>query len=303
MSAQSAIPASPLTPLPRDLLAYFLLTFAISLVIEVPLALQAQGLMRDIVLLWLHYIASFGPLLAASIVTLATRGPAGIGRLFSGLARWRARPIYWIFGVAAPCAVFAMLVLATRLAQGAWPDLASLGRPDYLPTLGILPTLLVWVVTFGAGEGVGWRGFALPRLQSNRSAFSASMLLGAFWAAWHLPALFYRDTYIEMGLLVIPMLLTVAAVGSTVYTWLYNGTRGSLLIPAVFHGLFDFFSVWPAGVIGPGTVMTVLMGSGRCASIGSMVRPLSHRRKRSPSDARPAGHARVGTQALVRRLG
>jgi membrane protease YdiL (CAAX protease family) len=259
MSARGVDSPSSSTPLPRDVLAYFLVTFAISWAIEVPLALQAQGLMRNMVPLWLHYIASFGPLLAASIVTLATRGPAGIVRMFSGLARWRARPIYWIVAVVAPCTIFVVLVLATRLAQGAWPDLGSLGRPDYLPALGILPTWLLWTATFGAGEEVGWRGFALPRLQSNRSAFSASLLLGAFWAVWHLPALFYRDTYLEMGLLVIPMLLTVAAVGSTVYTWLYNGTRGSLLIPAVFHGLFDFFSVWPSGVIGPGMLMTVLM--------------------------------------------
>jgi len=259
MSTYGATPASPHRPLPRDLLAYFLLTFAISWAIEFPLALQAQGLMRDIVPLWLHYIASFGPLLAASIVTLATRGPEGIGRLFSGLARWRARPVYWIVAVVAPCVVLLLIVLATRVAQGAWPDLASLGRPDYLAAIGILPTLLLWTVTFGAGEEVGWRGFALPRLQATRSAFSASMLLGTFWAIWHLPALFYRDTYIEMGLLVIPMLLTVAVVGSTVYTWMFNGTRGSLLIPVVFHGLFDFLSVWPSGVIGPGMVMTVLM--------------------------------------------
>lgn len=51
----------------------------------------------------------------------------------------------------------------------------------------------------------------------------------------------------------------MAAAGSNVYTWLDNGTRGSLLIPILFHGLFDFFSVWPAGVIGPGMGMTVLM--------------------------------------------
>lgn len=50
---------------------------------------------------------------------------------------------------------------------------------------------------------------------------SASLLLGVFWAAWHLPALFYRDTHLEMRLLVVPMLITVAVVGSVVYTWLY----------------------------------------------------------------------------------
>jgi len=251
--------ATPPLRLPRDLAAFFLLTFLLSWAIEVPLALQAQGVIRPVFPMGLHYLAPFGPFLAAIVVMLATRGARGIGALLSGLARWDVRPIYWIVAVAAPCAVFIVLVLATRLAQGGWPSLALLGQPDYLPALGIVPTLLLWTMTFGVGEEVGWRGFALPRLQAGRTAFSASMLLGAFWAVWHLPALFYRDTYLEMGLLVIPMLLTVAAVGSTVYTWMYNGTRGSLLLLAVFHGLFDFFSVWPAGVIGPGMVMTVLL--------------------------------------------
>jgi membrane protease YdiL (CAAX protease family) len=251
--------ATPPNGLRRDLAAFFILTFLASWAIEVPLALQAQGAIRPIFPMGLHYLASFGPLLSALIVTRATRGTRGVGTLLSGLARWKVRPVYWIVAVAAPCVVFAALVLATRLVQGAWPNLALLGRPDYLPALGVFPTLLLWTLSFGVGEEVGWRGFALPRLQAGRSAFSASMLLGAFWAVWHLPALFYRDTYLEMGLLVIPMLLTVAAVGSTLYTWMYNGSRGSLLMLVVFHGLFDFFSVWPAGVIGPGMVMTVLV--------------------------------------------
>jgi membrane protease YdiL (CAAX protease family) len=251
--------AAPPFRLHRDLAVFFLLTFVISWAIEVPLALQTLGVIRPVLPMGLHYLAPFGPFLAAIVVTLASRGLRGVAALLSGFARWDVRPIYWIVAVAAPCVVFIALVLATRLAQGAWPSVASLGQPDYLPALGIIPTLLLWTVTFGVGEEVGWRGYALPRLQADRTAFSASMLLGAFWAVWHLPALFYRDTYLEMGLLVIPMLLTVAAVGSTVYTWMYNGTRGSLLLLVVLHGLFDFFSVWPAGVIGPGMVMTVLL--------------------------------------------
>ncbi len=249
-------------PLPNrriELIAFFALAFIFSWAIEIPLALSAQRLIEASPPMALHYLASFGPMLAALLVTLLSRGPAGVGRLLAGLLRWRTSPAYYVFAVAAPIAVFAIIVLATWLVRGTPPDLALLGDADYLGSLGVLPVLALWLVTFGVGEELGWRGFALPRLQSTRSALGASFVLGALWALWHLPAVFYRDTYIAMGWMVVPMLLTVAAVGSVINTWLFNGTRGSLLVIILFHGLFDFFSVWPAGLVGPGMVMTVLM--------------------------------------------
>jgi hypothetical protein len=112
------------------------------------------------------------------------------------------------------------------------------------------------------------------------------MLLGAFWAVWHLPALFY-DTYREMGLLVIPMLLTVAAVGSTVYTWMLQWHAGLLLLLVVLH-VFDFFSVWPAGVIGPGMVMTVLL-----VFWAMRLRDLPARLLSAGGKSRPEGRARL----------
>jgi membrane protease YdiL (CAAX protease family) len=251
-----------------SLIAYFVLTYLISWAIEIPLALSYQRVIAIRVPFALHYLASFGPLVAAVIVTRVTEGWLGVGRLFRGLipptplskgGQRGDSSVYVLFAVVSPLVLFALVVAASAIVQGAWPDLRSLGHPDYLPEIGILPTLGLWLLTFGLGEEMGWRGFALPRLQAERPALSASLLLGALWACWHLPALFYRDTYIAMGLMVIPMLLTVAAVGSVVYTWLYNGTGGNLLLLVLFHGLFDFFSVWPAGVIGAGPVMTVCM--------------------------------------------
>jgi len=241
----------------RELVAYFVLTFTLSWSIEIPLALSAQGFIAPIPPA-LHYLASFGPLLAAVIVTLTSRGPAGLVALFAPLARWRLPRTVLLF-VISPIAVFAAIVLVTRLIQGAWPNLALLGQVDYLPYLGIVPALILWTTTFGLGEEMGWRGFALPRLQVGRSALAASLILGVFWAVWHIPAIFYRDTYREMGAMVVPMLATVAVVGSVTYTWLFNSSRGSLLATVIFHGLFDYFSVWPAGVVSPGMPMTILM--------------------------------------------
>jgi len=243
----------------RDLVAFFLLTYAFSWAAEVPVALSVRGLLAAPVPPALHYLASFGPMLAALTLTLARDGPGGLRRLLRGLAHWRVRREYWIFAVVLPLSLFAALVLVTRLAQGAWPELASLGRVDYLGTLGVLPALGLWLLTFGLGEEIGWRGFALPRLQVGRSALSASLVLGLFWAGWHLPALFYRDTYRALGLMVVPMLLAIATVGAIVYTWLYNGTGGSLLVLVLYHGLYDFLSVWPGGVVGAGMLLTVVM--------------------------------------------
>ena len=315
------IPATNPSQRRRQLIAYFVFTYLISWAVEIPLALSYQHVIALEVPMALHYVAPFGPLLAAVIVTLATEGFVGLPRLFRGLipptpltkggknsaspSRQRdagangaggagtAAPaalsrearmgdlasltkadrsrvsltaggrgdsrIYVLFATVAPVVLFGLVVAVSALVQGTWPDLRSLGQPDYLPYIGILPTFGLWLLTFGLGEEVGWRGFALPRLQAERPAFPASLLLGTLWACWHLPALFYRDTYIAMGLLVIPMLVTVAAVGSVVYTWLYNGSRGNLLLLVLYHGLFDFFSVWEGGVIGAGPVMTVWM--------------------------------------------
>ncbi|MGW8251763.1 MAG: CPBP family glutamic-type intramembrane protease, partial [Anaerolineales bacterium] len=100
--------------------------------------------------------------------------------------------------------------------------------------------------------------FALPRLQVNQSAFSASLLLGILWGFWHIPAYFYRDIYVSMGVLVFFQLLSVIA-ASVIMTWLYNGTRGSTLMVIIFHGLFDFLSVSEAGGEFAAVFMSALM--------------------------------------------
>ena len=242
-----------------ELIAYFTLTLILSWAIEIPLALSAQGLIYRSPPMALHYPASFGPLLAALLVALFLRGPSAIGRLLAGLARWRIPRPYYALAVAAPIVIFAGIVLFTWLVRGTPPDLALLGEADYLGSLGVLPVLALWMIAFGLGEEFGWRGFALRALAGHALGPGGLICAGRILGVWPRPAIFYRDTYLAMGWRIIPMLITVAAVGSVVYTSLFNGTRGSLLVIVLFHGLFDFFSVWPAGLVGPGMVMTLLM--------------------------------------------
>ena len=41
------------------------------------------------------------------------------------------------------------------------------------------------------GEEPGWRGYALPRLESAFGPVRGSLLLGLLWTGWHLPLFFY----------------------------------------------------------------------------------------------------------------
>jgi membrane protease YdiL (CAAX protease family) len=85
----------------------------------------------------------------------------------------------------------------------------------------------------GLSEEPGWRGFALPRLQAKFSPLVSSLILGVIWAVWHAPARFggietksLSDTLLEWVLIV---LVTI------IFTWLFNRTRGSILITALIH--------------------------------------------------------------------
>ncbi len=214
------------------LFVYFILAYAISWAVQIPLALQAQGLIQATIPPSIHYLAGYGPMLAAVITTWLVGGANGVKELLGGLLRWRVAPVWWLVAVS-PISLYVMVALGLTVVQGQPFDLGELGQVNHLPYLG-LGALFLWILTYGIGEETGWRGFALPRLQKHRSALQATLLLWIFWALWHLPAFFYLyDPAIAAGFL----LGTLA--GAIVFTWLYNSTGGSILVAAVFHGVFN----------------------------------------------------------------
>ena len=244
----------------HSLVVYFVLAYVITWTFEIPLAAVKQGWISFPIPFAIHYLGSFGPLLAALIVTALTRGGSGIRQLFSGLFKWRVGWGWFLFSVFSPIAMFALAVIVTRLTSGAWPNLKLLGEVEYLPNLGIVGALILWLLTWGFGEEVGWRGFALPRLQKGRSALTATVILGVIHAFWHLPAFFYKDTYMAMGLIVgLPMLVISVTAAAIMFTWIYNSTRGSLLMVVLFHALFDMLSVSKAGGASAPAVMSAVV--------------------------------------------
>jgi len=221
----------------HPLVLYFALTYAITWALAIPLALSAQGLLGMNLPPALHYLTLYGPLVAAVGTEALTRGRGAVMDLLRRVVKAR---IGWGWGLLAlsPLALYAVVALVVHVATGVRMSIVDLGTINFLPPVG-LAVLPFWVLTAGLGEETGWRGFALPRLQARHSALTASLLLGALWAGWHVPFFLYLPGYVAMGLTGFPGFAMSLVAGAVVLTWIYNGTRGSIFAVALWHGTLN----------------------------------------------------------------
>jgi uncharacterized protein len=238
---------------------YFVLAYAISWSVAVPLALQARGIVNAHLPWALHYLTAYGPALAALSMMRFLREPLGgrgvpAAQPQSRTARW------WTIGFAAPLLMFGAAQLAARAAGQTAPSWNALGHVNFLPDLG-LGAWWLWFATSGSGEEVGWRGFLLPRLQQRHSPFASSLLLAIGWAGWHLPAFFYIPSYTAMGLRILPAFFLGILAGAIVLTWLYNRSGGSVMAAVLWHASFNFVTASPdaAGVTAAVTSTLVMV--------------------------------------------
>ena len=222
----------------RPVLAFFGLTMAISWGLWWPIA---GGYVESAIA---ERVAVFGPTIAALVLTGHLHGWEGIVRLGRRLRHWRVGSRWYLLGLGFSPALLLVAVGVHRATGGSLPPL-SLPDPPII-VIGFVYVLLTSV----AGEELGWRGFALPRLQRSYSALTASLLLGIVWFLWHLPLFYMQDDFHRF----IPLeLFALQVVGFTVlYTWLFNSTDGSLVLPHLFHTANNFtFFVLPVLPGGP----------------------------------------------------
>jgi membrane protease YdiL (CAAX protease family) len=90
-------------------------------------------------------------------------------------------------------------------------------------------------------EEIGWRGYALDRLQTKWNALVSSLMVGLVWGLWHGP-LFYMvgTSQHELAMPFVGFVGGVMAV-SILFTWLHNNTHGSLWTAIFFHWVYTYF--------------------------------------------------------------
>jgi membrane protease YdiL (CAAX protease family) len=207
-----------------SLVKFFVLTYAVTWTcfISVAVAIPARTPLGALLVL----LGAFAPSLAALWLTAQAEGGTGVRGLFGRTLQWRVAAQWYLFAIGYTAAIKLAVALVHRMAIGAWPRFGN--EPWYL-----IPVAIVLSTPFQAGEEIGWRGYALPRLAVRFGLGRASILLGLIWACWHLPQFFIReaDTY---GQSFFVFLLQVTAL-SVAMTWLYAHTKGSLLLVMLLH--------------------------------------------------------------------
>lgn len=239
----------------RAVVPFFLLTFAITWGLQLPGVFAQQGLLPGRPEAYLPFVGLgiFGPLLAATVLTARQGGRPALRELYGRLLLWRVNPLWYV----------AALLVPTLLLSGVLGLLQLAGRQGplaYLPAGGALAMGLV----ISVAEEVGWRGYALPRLEARYGAFLGSTLLGVVWYVWHIPM--FVGLGVPLDLVLVMLLYFTGA--SLFMSWIARGTGGSLLLASLAH--------WGAHLNNshralPGDVVPLLVHAVVYAALGLLV--------------------------------
>lgn len=214
----------------RGLLGYFINAYLLTWLFWIPVGLAEVGYLALPVPSFVFLVfGGLGPMVAAIAVTARQSGMSGVRRLFGQLKRWRVSPV-WYGMVLLGVPIIGLTAAGIHVALGG--TLAIENLPGLLVAL---PFNFVFVALVGGGldEEMGWRGFALPRLQARYDAVAANLVLGVLWTCWHLPLFFVGSDLFTRVPFALYLLETTAI--SFVLAWIYNSTGGSLLFAVLAH--------------------------------------------------------------------
>jgi CAAX protease family protein len=219
------------------LLAFFLLAFGLTWIFMITDALGSHGIVSFRLPIPLLIVMGYMPTLAAVIVTWQIKGRAGVSALFKKLLIARVGLGWYalaIFGIA--IAAITTVMLYNMFGNGPAISILSRNAPPVSGPLQLILMVVLMYIIVGLvnGEELAWRGFALPRLQAKYSALTSSLILGVIWTLFHLPLFLTATGSSQAEMSFVSFLISTVSI-TVLYTWMYNNTRGSVLMAYLFH--------------------------------------------------------------------
>jgi membrane protease YdiL (CAAX protease family) len=173
-----------------------------------------------------------------ALVWVAVEGKQEFRDLLSSLFAWRTKFRWYALSVALPSFVFVISACAVLT--------RSLGKTGRLSALMLVNTLLP-LLTGPVSEEIAWRAFALRKLQHRYSRLSSALIVGAYWAVWHIPM-----WLLTVRLLTAAQLATMCVnliCWSVIFAFLYNRSGQSLPVTILLHLTYMIVSSQAAGVV------------------------------------------------------
>lgn len=204
----------------REVITFFIVTYAVSWL------LFLIGKVSDFIPIII--LGVWTPTLASLFLTGHFRGKKGIAALLSRFKRIQIKWYWW----------FALLLLPASIhftGKSLW-QFFYIGEisPSILNLSYWLGAIIPSFLIAGFGEELGWRGFALPRLQLTYSPIAASFILAVVHLVWHMPTY-----WLGQGIHNVPFVYILAFIfpWTFIFNWLYNKSGGSLIFAVGFHGI------------------------------------------------------------------
>jgi uncharacterized protein len=229
------------TKVSYDLWFYFVLAFAWSWAFWIPAAYFKLDV-RQFSAQLLFGLGGLGPPLSGVLFTYRAVGKKGLRDYFRRIWDWRNLNLFW--WAMALFTVPALTWVAGEIDQ----LLGGKGNhfsPDAfhfassMPLALAIPAIIVFYLFFGPiPEEMGWRGYALDRLQERMGPWMGSLLLGLFWGAWHLPLFYLGGSFqntLAVGTPGFWLFFGGVLSVSLIMTWIYNRTGKSILSAILFH--------------------------------------------------------------------
>ena len=202
-------------------------------------------------------------------LTIATFGTAALAEGWPGvkdlLARMVRARVGWRWYAVAALLTPALAMLAVALGSALGMS-TSVGTE--VSAAGVPVLLLVSLWLFLLTEEAAWRGFALPRLQARMRPVPAALVLGVLWGLWHIPLFLIADSF-QSSIPFAGFLLSILAT-SVLTSWIFNNTRGSVLMAALFHATTDVAIAY-SGVMSASTGLFWLIVALQCLAAAAVV--------------------------------
>ncbi|TPN86926.1 CPBP family intramembrane glutamic endopeptidase [Aquimarina algicola] len=223
-----------------DFYRYFLLTFVISWALWSPFYFSS-----NVNEFWV-LLGAWGPTIAALILTYRKKGKKGIRKLLKKILIWKVKFKYYLFAIFGILSIGIITVFVHKAFSGNYPNWnvilegMGLGKGQVVLAIALSPLFFLINTIFGGpiAEELGWRGYAQRILQQKYNPNTTGIIIGFLWGVWHLPLIIFLPKATG-NMPVFAYILLMIAMG-ILFSWLYNKTKGSVLLAILLHGGMNF---------------------------------------------------------------